>query len=237
MIPSPRHLTGATDDCNTAASEMALVHNCVLRALNSIYLQAPNVPASEHAHFVKYCNATFIGLAAHHDGEEAFFFPEIERITGEKGIMDVNVEQHKSFHDGFEEWGKWIQSIDAKKDTFDGAKCISLMDTFLPPLAEHLRAEIPTLAALSKYGDVLKLQPLLAEEGEKTLGGLHKTQITPVFFLNHDTTFEGGWHSFPPLPAPVRWVLRSLCGRRHKEWWQFSTVGFNGLPRELKYLG
>jgi hemerythrin superfamily protein len=32
---------------------------------------------------------------AHHTSEEESFFPRIENDTGEKGIMDGNIEQHR----------------------------------------------------------------------------------------------------------------------------------------------
>jgi len=34
---------------------------------------------------------------AHHTSEEESFFPRIENDTGEKGIMDGNIEQHRYF--------------------------------------------------------------------------------------------------------------------------------------------
>jgi hypothetical protein len=32
---------------------------------------------------------------AHHRGEEEHFFPKLEAACGEKGLMDVNVKQHR----------------------------------------------------------------------------------------------------------------------------------------------
>jgi hypothetical protein len=75
-------------------------------------------------------------------------------------------------------------------------------------------------------------------EAEEVMGGLSKTEVLPVLWLNHDVTFEGGIHrGFPPVPAAVRWVLREVCGRWNAEWWKFSTCGFDGRPRELAFLG
>ncbi|KAF2247120.1 hemerythrin HHE cation binding domain-containing protein, partial [Trematosphaeria pertusa] len=231
LIPTPFSQTGLTDQYTFCASEMALVHNCVVRAFNSIYLQAPHIPVSEYANFVHYCIAAYDGLKAHHEGEEAHFFPEIERITGEKGLMEVNVEQHHAFEKGFNAWGKWLKDIEARKNNFSPDMCRSLMDDFVAPLSTHLNDEIATLLSLARFGDKLDLRAMCKAEADKVMGGLGKTTQLPVFFLNHDTEFEGGVHNFPPIPPPVRWVLREVCGRWNREWWKFSSCGFDGRPR------
>ncbi|KAF2259918.1 hypothetical protein CC78DRAFT_536757 [Lojkania enalia] len=215
---------------------MALVHNCIIRALNSIYLQAPHIQPSDHKSFIAYCLAAHDGLQAHHDGEEEFFFPKIEHITGRKGLMDGNVQQHEAFHSGFHAWGQWLQDARSGKTEFDGEKCVALMDAFVAPLSTHLADEIPTLLALSQFGASLDLKSLSKAEGDKVMGGLSKTAQLPIFFVNHDETFEGGIHSFPPIPPPVKWVLRQ-CGRWNADWWKFGSVGFDGFPRELRFRG
>lgn len=83
-----------TDQYTAAATEMAVVHNCILRGFNSIYNQALQVEPSEYKNFISYAHALYLGLHAHHTGEETFAFPAIEAATGEKGIMDANVAQH-----------------------------------------------------------------------------------------------------------------------------------------------
>jgi hemerythrin-like domain-containing protein len=214
---------------------MALVHNCIIRALNSIYLQAINIPTKDYKAFTKYMLATYQSLEAHHDGEEEFFFPEIEKATGQKGLMDVNVKQHEAFHSGFHAWGAWISDLDCGKKQFDGKLCVELMDRFLQPLATHLADEIPTLLSLSKYGNKLDLVGLSKAEGDKVMGSLSKTTQLPLFWMNHDETFENGIHSFPPIPGPVKWTLRQLS-RWNADWWKFGSCGVNGMPRELLFL-
>jgi hypothetical protein len=76
---------------------MALSHNVFIRGLNSIYLQAPNLKPGDHSDFINYCKCWCDVLNNHHKMEEATVFPKIEEITGEKGIMDVNVEQHRRY--------------------------------------------------------------------------------------------------------------------------------------------
>jgi hemerythrin-like domain-containing protein len=83
------------DQYAEAASIMALSHNVLIRGLNSIYLQAPHISPSEYAPFISYALCWAELLDAHHRMEETSLFPTIERITGEVGIMDKNVEQHR----------------------------------------------------------------------------------------------------------------------------------------------
>lgn len=242
LQPTPRALSTSPslkpDQYTLVASDMALVHNCLSRALNSIYLQAPYIPPSEHANFTQYAIAAHIGLKAHHDGEENVFFPELEKMTGEKGLMDANIGQHADFHAGFEEWGTWLYGVRDGKEKFDGNKCVALLDKFLPALGQHLADEIPTLISLSRFGDKVDMLKLAEAEGRQVMGGLSKTRELPVFWANHDVDFEEGIHTeFPPVPAPVRWVLREVFGRWNAAWWKFGTCGFDGRPRELAFLG
>lgn len=85
----------------------------------------------------------------HHDAEEQTFFPKIEEITGVKGIMDQNIEQHKAFTPGFETFHEYAKTCDPKD--YDGQKLRSLVEGFAEPLTKHLHDEIDTLKALDKY--------------------------------------------------------------------------------------
>ncbi len=84
------------------AKEMIVAHNFFIRAINSIYLQCLNIersPADIPA-FVGYASVWSRILHHHHEAEETFIFPEIEKLTGVKGVMDINVEQHHIFEKG-----------------------------------------------------------------------------------------------------------------------------------------
>jgi hypothetical protein len=85
----------------------------------------------------------------HHDCEEEEFFPNIERITGVKGIMERNIEQHRAFTPGFHEFHEYAQTCSPKD--YDGAKLRSLVEGFAEPLTKHLRDEIDSLRALDAY--------------------------------------------------------------------------------------
>lgn len=76
------------------ASQMALVHNMLIRSFNSIYLQATKVRPEDHVDFLNYCSAWHTTVKGHHDAEEEVYFPGIEQATGVKGIMDSEAHEH-----------------------------------------------------------------------------------------------------------------------------------------------
>jgi hypothetical protein len=48
-------IEGTPDQYVRGASIMALVHNSIIRGLNSIYLQAPHVGPKDYKDFIAYC--------------------------------------------------------------------------------------------------------------------------------------------------------------------------------------
>lgn len=71
-----------------------MVHNTLLRGLNSIYNQAPNIRPEDYKEFIGYSLSWHSVLYDHHTGEEEHFFPGIEEAVGEKGLLDGSVEEH-----------------------------------------------------------------------------------------------------------------------------------------------
>jgi hypothetical protein len=133
---------------------MANVHNMLIRCLNSICLQSPYVKEeADIQDLLQYSLFWEKWLHGHHDGEENVFFPEVEKVTGQKGIMDRNVEQHHAFLPGIEAWTQNISACMKKEESqkFNAAHFKRLMDGFAPQLVQHLAEEIPTLLALDKY--------------------------------------------------------------------------------------
>jgi hypothetical protein len=73
---------------------MCVVHNSLLRGLNSIYLQGPNIQPADYADFIGYSLCWHSVIHEHHTSEEEQFFPDIEEVVGEKGLLDGDVQQH-----------------------------------------------------------------------------------------------------------------------------------------------
>ena len=95
---------------------MCLVHNFLIRGLNTIYLQAPHVQPTDYKDFIAYsiiwcdvvdgqCEQLTLEIrlteifSDHHRSEEAVIFPQIEEAVGQKGLMAGNIKEHrKSIH-------------------------------------------------------------------------------------------------------------------------------------------
>jgi hypothetical protein len=157
-----------TDIFDMMASEMVNVHNMLIRGLNSIYLQAPYIKPADDKSFCKYVLGWYVLLHSHHGGEEATFFPTVERMTGIKGLMDTNVEQHRVFHDGVDELKSYAEAVIASKEKYDGNKIVELVDSFGTALTQHLADEIPTIQSLRQYGEKLAGLPKEFEKEAET---------------------------------------------------------------------
>jgi hemerythrin-like domain-containing protein len=130
---------------------MCLAHNLITRWLNAIYLQAPHVKTpTDVSDFITYAQVWHESIHHHHAMEEEYFFPWIETYSGEKGIMDKNVEQHEAFHKGLEQFGEYVHKVTVQE--YDGMKLRGIVDGFGEALTLHLREEIKTLIGLERFG-------------------------------------------------------------------------------------
>ena len=197
------------------ATEMVQIHNVIFRGLNSIYLQAEQVSAADGKAFCNYMAQWSRVLHLHHEGEELIFFPAVERLTGDKSLMEVNLEQHAAFHDGVERFDEYVNACLAGRETFSGKRVVELIDGFGPVLATHLTDEIGTLLALEKYNEKLKeLPPIVEEQAKHGMVSSPLTKILQpksrrfalklvVLLTNPDAVSSGLLHGIPvPLREP-----------------------------------
>ncbi|KUI53652.1 hypothetical protein VP1G_01291 [Cytospora mali] len=141
---------------HVVAQEMCLVHNVLLRGINSVYLQCVNVEAQAPGSipdFVNYAEQWGLSVHEHHETEETFFFPEIESFTGAGGIMEANVGQHEAFHDGLAAFMGYIDAVKSGREAYSGERLKGIIESFMPVLREHLWDEVKTLLALEEYED------------------------------------------------------------------------------------
>ena len=76
----------------------------------------------------------------------------MQQVSGIKGLMEHNVEQHRAFTPGFDGFQEYAKTC-APRD-YDGQKIRNLVEGFADPLTRHLYDEIDTLRALDKYDGV-----------------------------------------------------------------------------------
>ncbi|KUJ23801.1 uncharacterized protein LY89DRAFT_604022 [Mollisia scopiformis] len=237
FIETPKHKerkTGYTNPYMETASEMCVVHNALLRGLNSIYIQGPNVHPSDCMDFIGYSLCWHSAIHEHHTSEEEQFFPEIEEAVGEKGLLDGNVEQHKSFQAGLDDFKGYLEGLAGKEASFDAAHLNGIIESLAPALCNHLSSEIQDLLALSKYGDKLPIEDLWGKEGKRTVTSMTKFKALPFFFLNLDITHEDYlWKDWPPVPSPARWVITHCLTLKHQGYWKFASCDQRGVPKPL----
>jgi len=147
------------------AVEMVLVHNMLLRGINSIYRQAVAVERTPERvrDFVGYAAVWADTVEEHHGGEETVVFPELERRLGLPGLMDGNVAQHRAFHAGLEAYAAYTAAVLAGDEVYDGVRFRALIDSFMPVLREHLSDEIDTLLRLDEHDDKTDLAVFMTD--------------------------------------------------------------------------
>lgn len=151
------------------AREMACAHNGMLRGLNSIYHQCIHVTKPEDIKdLLKYTEFWCGWIHEHHDVEEDFYFPEVERLTETKGLMARNVVQHEAFMPGLEAFDKFAKETTVEE--YDGAKLRAIVDSFGETLTKHLTEEIETLLDLKTF-DAPTMKKLYDEFDLKLRGG------------------------------------------------------------------
>ena len=132
------------------SSEMAHVHNVLIRGLNAIVQQAPYVTSKKDTKdLLVYVSCWVKMVEHHHDTEESFIFPELEKFAGKRGLMDDPKHQHELFHDGLERLLKYAESTQPENYRWDGPGGMKeIVDSFSKELMDHLCAEIDLFLAL-----------------------------------------------------------------------------------------
>lgn len=234
---------------------MALIHNVLIRILNCIYLQAPNVKQPQDiADFTTFMYGFSILLHHHHEGEEKHYFPWLEEDIGEPGHMEKNVDQHAAFAPSFGSFEDYVNALRSGKETYDGARVRKLIDDFGPILAEHLIDEIGTFEQLEALGDRIdwkawskRVTDMAVKTSEKVCTFVKREIIVidhskdhqiPLILTNMDISFEKEWHTatWPPVPWFVCVIFRWLYVPKHKGAWRFSSCDAHGNPRDLEFV-
>lgn len=141
------------------SNEMSCVHNCFIRAFNSILLQGPDVPshgqplykAKDVKDLCTFMDCTIMSLNHHHDSEEKVLFPALEREIGMMGYLDVASEQHKEFHDGLFALWNYVKAGMSKPEDWRWDEMQKLFEVFMPALLVHLAEEVDLLLTLERF--------------------------------------------------------------------------------------
>lgn len=127
---------------------MCVIHNMINRGFNAAYNQAKAIQSGTKSadDFLVFNQFLYEFISNHHEVEDNVFFPDLEAANKSPGLMSENTEQHKLFHDGLEEFGKYVN--ETSKDHYDSNKLLRIMDSFREPMVQHLRDELTTFLDL-----------------------------------------------------------------------------------------
>lgn len=137
------------------ASEMALVHNILLRGLNCIYIQAPNVKeTNDIADFMKFCDAWSSVLHSHHAAEETVYFKMLDEQSSKDDVFITNHAEHEKFLPGLFAFDLYVSGVKDDAKPYDGYRLRELIDVFGTDLENHLHHEIGVLEHLGSDGSI-----------------------------------------------------------------------------------
>jgi len=210
------------------AINMAAAHNLFIQGINAMVLHAPTVEGDKVQPFMIFGLAVVESIHHHHDLEETFYFPELEKKLG-AGALSGNVAEHKEFVPQLLEFKEHLENIKAGKETYNGALLVERINSFCDIMIDHLHHEIPSLESS-------RMRAAFTEKELKDMdGAFMKLALAKVDF---SATLPLGmvcgnpatpW--FPPLPLPVKWAARYWFSRKYKESWEFGPLDLYGNPR------
>jgi len=232
---------------------MAHAHNAVLRGVNSIYLQAPNVKKEKDIEDLLFLTKVWTKwLINHHEIEEDRIFPGFEKIIGKPGLLKVNVEQHHIFSGGLEDLLAYATSTSPKD--YSSEKLRAIIDGFSKPLCTHLHEEIDTLLSLRSYDGpaLLKIWKENNRPNSKELPTVStvflgltgrlltwhvviQTEVVPLFLGLCDKTFQGGNNWPDNMPGFVPYIADWILTRGHRSVWRLLPCDMYGKPQPLPF--
>ncbi|KAG8865407.1 hypothetical protein FRB96_000297 [Tulasnella sp. 330] len=224
-LPIPR---GSINDVwELQAIRMVIIHNVLIRAYNSMLHYSTQVSpddAKRVSSFIRYCDVMNATLHEHHHVEESSYFPWLEERLG-AGSMVANVEGHHAFETPFKAFEELVASIRDEKAPFVPDEFRSAVYGFLPPLLDHLMAEVETIR-VDKVKHIPEVEMRKMESDTEKMIRKHSNVTTSVqaCAVNGDEKY-GLW--FPPAPAPVLWVCMNITYRFNSDIWAFGACTKN----------
>jgi hemerythrin-like domain-containing protein len=238
LIPTPPLPTDGSKPHGALlnAVEMVLVHNILIRAINSILYHAPLVKRHDDIYdFLHFCEVFVDFTNLHHDSEEEHIFPEWARACGRPDIMSGNMAEHATFHAGLEELRSYAKQTREDTASYNSEELIRIVNSFAPVLITHLRNEIPTLLQMQQYPNGDEQRKIFAKGVEKGAAQADNTTQIPFALGCHDAGLEGGKHRFPPLPWFVIMGVVWWYGGKHRRTWRFCPCDLFSRPKVAEF--
>ena len=149
-INCPPDCSFSDDRTATFWIDMSLIHNVLIKCLNSIYYNAPHVKQRDKCAFAGYCLSFTKLLHVHHHAEEEIVFPFLQT----KLDMKHNLEQHATFTMQLEAFESHMKAIKNKKEDYDSEKVRKFVENFGDELVEHLHEEVRLVTFITDGNNV-----------------------------------------------------------------------------------
>lgn len=112
------------------------------------------------------------------------------------------------------------------------------MDSFSQPLYTHLSEELDSIVNLSRFStpdNPIDIVAIALKVGKQAVTRDFALNCLPCFILNMEAVeFEGGmWQEFPPVNAPVRFILMRVLPLWRRTVWRFASCGENRARKQL----
>jgi hypothetical protein len=132
----------------------------------------------------------------------------------------------------------YLIGLQGKEDQFSSTSLLEIMDSFSELLYTHLTEELDAIVNLSRFSTPEKPIDIVAialKVGKQTVTLDFALNTLPCFMLNMETVeFEDGmWGGFPPINAPVRFILMRVLPLWHRSVWRFASCGGNRARKQL----
>ncbi|TVY84710.1 Sterol-4-alpha-carboxylate 3-dehydrogenase [Lachnellula suecica] len=223
-----------THYCIRNAQIMAMTHNTIFRAVNSIYYQALKIaPGSQDAvDFLTYCSIVFEFMHHHHVIEELHYFPALQKHTGNSGPMEENIQQHRDMEEGLDKLRKYAETVQRNK--YDGATLRELIDELAPKYQAHMDAEISTILDLHNMitsEDLKKIDKNMRNEAEK-YSDIFKAAPLYLGCQDKNFTVDDAKIPFPEVSLLAAYFVDWVLSSRHQGAWRFNPSDMYGSPRK-----
>jgi hypothetical protein len=132
----------------------------------------------------------------------------------------------------------YLIGLQGKEDQFSSTSLLEIMDSFSELLYTHLTEELDAIVNLSRFSTPEKPLDILAialKVGKQAVTLDFALNCLPCFMLNMETVeFEDGmWGGFPPINAPVRFILMRVLPLWHRSVWRFASCDGNRARKQL----
>ena len=157
--------------------------------------------------------------------------PQIEKSSS------ADISPLAAFHDGMVAFKDYLVGFKSN-DEFNSTRLIEIMDSFSEPMYTHLADELNAIVNLSRFStpeNQIDPASTALKVGMQSLTLDFALRCLPCFMLNMEVVeFEDGmWRDFPPVNAPVRFILMRIIPLWHRNVWRFASCGGNGARKPL----